>query len=132
MRLEDVRPGMKVLVTRRLKRHDDWRVEWTPSMDKYVGSTYIVDEVIPNNTGVTLVSYDEFQHNFPWQVLEPVDDEFDCETLRGAVATVILYSEHIPEYEEEDAEQITDIILNYLVREGLLNNELLRKENENE
>lgn len=71
MRREDVRPGMRVVVTRSAPRYEDgWDNSWITEMDRVVGMTLTVRNVHPTAG----VSFHEVACAYPWSVLEPAFD----------------------------------------------------------
>ena len=61
--------GDTVTVIRTAKSYEEgWLLRWVPSMNKYVGKSYIVKEVISG--GIGLDTKDSCQYWFPYFVLE--------------------------------------------------------------
>lgn len=79
MELEDIKAGMKVVVTKKWGDYEDgWENDWIPTMDKAVGRTFEVED-IDKTLGVQFAG--DTWHRFPWQVLEPYVEEFLNESL---------------------------------------------------
>ena len=70
MKYEDVKPGMRLRITRTFPSNTDgWCNEWVPEMNEYIGTTQVVQRI--NNTGV---SFRDVNKLFPWQVLAREND----------------------------------------------------------
>lgn len=76
MRYDDVKPGQRVRVVRKVPNRfvgDDgreWLNSWCLEMDPYIGKSFIVDACSP--TGITFK--EDCRFDFPWAALELVDE----------------------------------------------------------